>query len=192
LAFTALLDANVLYPVYLCSALLRLAQAQIYQVRWSEQILQEALRSLKARYPPEEHASLERRFDAMERHFPEAMVTGYENLIPVMTNHEGDRHVLAAAIRGRADVIVTSNVRHFPLASRESYDIDVQGPDNFLCHQYDVRDPEYLMGILEHWASHLQNPPLSVEELVGERLARSAPKFSVKVLNHIQSREVDL
>ena len=188
MAFTVLLDANVLYPIYLCDALLRLADAEIYQIRWSEQILQEALRNLKARYPPEKHASLDRRFARMREHFPEAMVVGHEGLIPVMTNHEGDRHVLAAAIRGRADVIVTSNVRHFPRVSCEPYDIDVQTPDNFLCHQYDVRDPEYLMSALEYWASQLGSPPLTVEELVGVHLARSVPNFSQKVLEFSHSR----
>jgi predicted nucleic acid-binding protein len=187
LAFTALLDANVLYPITLCDALLRLAAAELYQVRWSADILQEALGSLKTNHPPDKHPSLERRFAVMEKHFPEAMVTGYESLIPVMTNHQRDRHVLAAALRGRADVIVTANVKHFPYASREPYDIVVQAPDDFLCHQYDVRDPGHLMEILEHWASQLQKPPLTVEELVGVRLARSAPKFSTKVLEHPSS-----
>jgi predicted nucleic acid-binding protein len=188
LPFTALLDANVLYPAYLCDALLRLADAGIYQVRWSEEILHEAERNLKEKYPPERHASLDRRFAAMRKHFPEAMVTGHEALIPAMTNPESDRHVLAAAIRGRADVIVTSNVKHFPRAACEPYDIDVQRPDDFLCHQYDVRDPEYLMEVLEHWAAQLRKPPLTVEELVGVHLARSAPKFGKKVLKFAQSR----
>src|SRR5215210_7935802 len=107
-----------------------------------------------------------------------------------MTNHEGDRHVLAAALRGRADVIVTSNVRHFPASSLESYDIDVQEPDNFLCHQFDIRDSAYLIGVLEHWASQLKKPPRSVEELISEHLARCVPTFSEKVLNHLQGREV--
>jgi predicted nucleic acid-binding protein len=189
LAFTALLDANVLYPVTLCDALLRLADAEIYQVRWSEEILHEAERNLKAKYPSEKHASLDRRFAAMRKHFPEAMVVGHEALIPAMTNHEDDRHVLAAAIRGRADVIVTSNVKHFPRAACKPYDIDVQRPDDFLCHQYDVRDPEYLMGVLEHWAAQLRHPPRTVEELVGLDLARSAPKFCKKVLQFAQSRD---
>lgn len=39
--------------------------------------------------------------------FPEAMISGYEPLEAAMTNDPKDRHVLAAAIRGRADVIVT-------------------------------------------------------------------------------------
>ena len=188
MAFTVLLDANVLYPAYLCDALLRLSDAEIYQVRWSEQILEESVRNLKTKYPPEKHASLDRRFAQMRRHFPEAMVTGYESLVPAMTNHEGDRHVLAAAIKGRADIIVTSNVKHFPRASYEAYDIDVQKPDDFLCHQYDVRDPEYLISVLDYWASQLQKPPLSLEVLVSVHLSRSAPRFCQRVLQYARSQ----
>jgi hypothetical protein len=57
----------------------------------------------------------------MERAFPDAMVAGHEALIPSMANDPKDRHVLAAAVRGRADVIVTSNVRDFPPAACEPY-----------------------------------------------------------------------
>ena len=86
-------------------------------------------------------------------------------------------------------MIATSNVKHFPRASCEPYGIDVQRPDDFfLRHQYDVRDPEYPMGVLEHCAAQLRTPPLTVEQLVGEHLARSAPKFGRKVLRFARSR----
>jgi predicted nucleic acid-binding protein len=83
-------------------------------VRWSERILDEALRNAKADNP-EKRASIDSRFDDMRAAFPETMVTGHETLIPCMTNEEKDRHVLAAAIVGRADLIVTSNVKDFPV-----------------------------------------------------------------------------
>jgi hypothetical protein len=43
----------------------------------------------------------------------------------------GDRHVLAAAIRGRADVIVTRNLRDFPPDRLAPYGIEAQHPDTF-------------------------------------------------------------
>ena len=81
---------------------------------------------------------IERLVRTMERAFPEAMVTGHEPLIPSMTKDPKDRHVLAAAVRGRADVVVTSNVRDFPPEACEPYDVDVQTPDEFLRHQWEV------------------------------------------------------
>jgi hypothetical protein len=76
LAFVALLDANVLYPAYLRDALLRLAEAEIYQVRWSRQILDEMTRNVLENNPDLPEERIERLVRTMERAFPEAMVTG--------------------------------------------------------------------------------------------------------------------
>jgi predicted nucleic acid-binding protein len=67
----------------------------------------------------------------IRRHFPEAWVSGFEQLIPVMTNHEKDRHVLAAAVRAQAEIIVTYNRGDFPTASLAPYSISVQGTEHF-------------------------------------------------------------
>lgn len=45
------------------------------------------------------------------------MVKDYEGLIPAMTNHEKDRHVLAAAVRANAELVVTDNKKDFPLSA---------------------------------------------------------------------------
>jgi hypothetical protein len=76
LAFVALLDANVLYPAYLRDALLRLAEAEIYQVRWSRKILDEMARNVLENNPNLSEERIERLVRTMERAFPEAMVTG--------------------------------------------------------------------------------------------------------------------
>jgi predicted nucleic acid-binding protein len=187
LAFVALLDANVLYPAYLRDALLRLAEAEVYQVRWSRQILDEMSRNVLENNPDLSEENMERLVRAMERAFPEAMVTGHELLIPSMTNDPKDRHVLAAAIRGRADVIVTSNVRDFPPEACEPYDVDVQTPDEFLNYQWEIGDPDYLLGVVEEWASVLRSPPLALEELL-EKLSSAAPTFSKTVLAFSRQR----
>ena len=144
MAFVALLDANALYAAYLRDALLRLAEAEVYQVRWSRQILDEMSRNVLENNPDLPRENMERLMKTMERAFPEAMVTGYEPLIPSMTNDPKDRHVLAAAVRGRADVLVTSNVRDFPPGASEPYDVDVQTPDEFLSYQWEIGGPDYL------------------------------------------------
>jgi hypothetical protein len=61
-------------------------------------------------------------------------VTSYTEIIPTMKNHEGDRHVLAAAIVGKADVIVTDNLTHFPQSVCRDFDLEVQTADQFLLH----------------------------------------------------------
>ena len=187
MAFVALLDANVLYPAYLRDALLRLAEAEVYQVRWSREILDEMSRNVLKNRPGLATQSVERLLGSMEEAFPDAMVEGHEPLIPAMTNDPKDRHVLAAAIRGRSDVIVTSNVRDFPPEACDPYDVDVQSPDEFLSYQWEIEDPDYLLAVFERWAAHLKNPPLTLEELLAT-LARVVPTFGEMALEAVRER----
>jgi predicted nucleic acid-binding protein len=182
-AFVALLDANVLYPVWLRDALLRVAQTEVFQVRWSEEILGEAARNIKADRPDLDPAIIDRSFDDMRQSFDDAMVTGYQALVPVMGNHSKDRHVLAAAIVGRADLIVTKNLVHFPDRALNPYGIDAQHPDEFLCNQWDL-DEEAVAEAIERWQGCLSRPPLTIEQLL-ERLGRHAPTFCQLVRNSL-------
>lgn len=122
----------------------------------------------------------------MKLHFEDAEVTGYKGLIPAMTNNPKDRHVLAAAITGGADVIVTYNLRHFPPRSRDPYNIDAQRPDEFLLHQWEQADPERLVAILRRWTSQLQRHPDTLEGVLEERLMTTVPEFSRAVLEYIR------
>src|SRR5689334_22105621 len=110
--FRVVVDACALFPVTVCDTLLRAAAAGYFQIHWSAEILDEAARNLvaKNRVTAEQAA---RRFAAMTTHFPEAMVTGHESLIAGMPNDPKDRHVVAAAVKAGAQVIVTSNLRDF-------------------------------------------------------------------------------
>ena len=77
--------------------------------KWSNDILAEVSRTLAKPSFGLTEVQIERRLAYMRTNFEEALVTGYESLIPAMTCHEGDRHVLAAAVRCDADAIVTNN-----------------------------------------------------------------------------------
>ena len=83
----------------------------------------------------------------IRRHFPEAWVDGYEDLIPAMTNQEKDRHVLAAAVRARAEVIVTYNKKDFPPSSLAPYSVVAQGPTTFLNNLYELDPPAVLKAL---------------------------------------------
>jgi hypothetical protein len=79
--FVVVVDACVLIPVTLCDTLLRAASADLFQLRWSAQILEETRRNLVSKLGlTEEQAS--RRCDFMSRHFADAMVTAYEPISP--------------------------------------------------------------------------------------------------------------
>lgn len=109
--FSALLDANVLVPNALRDTLLRVAEADLYRPLWSQDILAETRRTILRLCPDINSGRLDAMFAGMNEVFSDALVTGYEPLIEGMTNDKGDRHVLAAAVIGRADVIVTNNVK---------------------------------------------------------------------------------
>ncbi|MHB1981264.1 MAG: PIN domain-containing protein, partial [Sulfobacillus sp.] len=73
----------------------------------------------------------------MESAFPDALVMReqYQHLVPAMQNDPKDRHVLAAVVAGRADLLVTRNGRHFGELACSLHGIEVQDPDTFLVHQ---------------------------------------------------------
>ncbi len=96
--FKVVLDANVLYPFTLRDTLLRAAAAGFFQAYWSELLLEEATRNLVANSIMTAEQA-ERLRAAMDKAFPDALVTGHESLIAAMKNDEKDRHVAAAAVK---------------------------------------------------------------------------------------------
>jgi hypothetical protein len=105
------------------------------------------------------------RLDQMNRAFPDAAVTGYEAMISDMTNDPKDRHVLAAAIRGGAEVLVTENLRDFPPDTVRPYGIEVISQDAFLLDQFDLR-PADVLDALRRQASRYRREPRDVAALL--------------------------
>lgn len=179
MAFVALLDANVLYPAALRDTLLRLAETGFYRPVWSERILEEMQGAILRRYPDLTEEQLGPTLEAMRTAFPDAAVSGYAALVPAMENHPDDQHVLAAAVVGRADVLVTSNVRHFPASVCDPFGIEVQTPDEFLVHLFHL-DPEGAVEVLEGQAADKQRPPMTLDDLL-ETLDRSVSELVAEV-----------
>jgi predicted nucleic acid-binding protein len=171
--FPALLDANVLVPIHLTDLLLRLAEAETYRPLWSEQVLQEVERNLpKVGVTPEK---AKRRVGTMRREFPDAMVTGYQPLVDDMTNDPKDRHVLAAAVRANAEIIVTANVKDFPAHACEPYDVGIVHPDEFLLDQLDLYEDETLR-CLRELVLDLERPPTTMPQFLVQ-FRKTVPNF---------------
>lgn len=133
--YTAVLDANVLYPALLRDVLLSLADADLYSAKWSVHIRNEWTRSL-LRDRPELSTQVAAAAQAMEDAIPDCLVSGYEHLIEgLLLPDADDRHVLAAAIVGHADAIVTWNQADFPQEVLDPFGIEVQSPDEFVLNQ---------------------------------------------------------
>jgi hypothetical protein len=128
MAFPAFLDTCTLFGGHLCDTLLRLAEGQAFRPLWSAGVLDELDHNLRRIGVKDE--SVAHRISEMRRVFPDAEVTGYETLIPSMSCQEQDRHVLAAAVRTRAEVLVTFNLKDFPASSTEAYDVEVVHTDD--------------------------------------------------------------
>jgi predicted nucleic acid-binding protein len=162
-SLTALLDANVLYPSELRSFLLHLALTGLFRARWSAEIHEEWMTALLEKRPDLSREKLERTRALMDRHAMDALVTGYEDLVPNLRLPDAnDRHVLAAAIRARADVIVTLNLRDFPSDVLSPLGIEARHPDEFVMHLLDL-SPELVMRAAQDHRQSLKNPVVSVE-----------------------------
>lgn len=149
----------MLFPVSLRDTLLRVAERDVYRPLWSEPILFDLRLNVVERYPEISRERFDSMLDDMREAFDDATVTGFEPLIDSMTNDVSDRHVLAAAVAGRADVIVTHNVRDFPPSACDPFGIDVQTPDEFLIHAFHL-DPDLMVEVLRRQAADKKAPPI--------------------------------
>jgi predicted nucleic acid-binding protein len=173
-AFPAFLDACVLIPIKLTDLLLRLAEADTYRILWSAEVLDEVERNLPRLGVSSDKART--RIQHMCDTFPDAMVTGYEALALVMTNDPKDRHVLAAAVRADAAVIVTNNLKDFPASALDPYDLDAVCPDDFLLDQLDLYPIQTLRCVCEQIAAQ-RNPVLSTDQFLST-FKKTVPRFA--------------
>lgn len=176
MAFTVLFDANVLYSAPVRDVVARLALADLFRARWSRDIHREWMAALASQRPDIPYARIERTRALLDEHARDALVEGYESLIPSLTLPDpNDRHVLAAAIVGRADLILTYNLADFPTATLEPHGIEVQHPDEFLVHQFHLA-PALVLTKLAELRRGLTRPPLTptayLEKLVACQLAQ--------------------
>jgi len=181
------LDANVLFPASLRDTLLRTAAEGLFRPAWTATIWDEVLDNLttKPRNPMPPAAAAHLRAEVL-RHFPDAAVMGYEDLIPSLTNDEKDRHVLAAAVHAQARQIVTCNLKHFPERALAPYGITALEPDEFLMA---IAGPmtERVTRIIREQAAALKRPSATPARILGT-LAQHAPTFVAFIRPLIEGR----
>ncbi|MEM7737930.1 MAG: PIN domain-containing protein [Deinococcota bacterium] len=162
--YSVILDANVLYPAPLRDILVEAAYRNIYRARWTEKIHEEWIENLLEDRPDLSRSSLERTRLAMDNAIEDCLITGYESIIDVLDLPDpDDRHVLAAAIVGRCDAIVTSNLKHFPKDVCMSFGIEPIDPDTFLYSQMDLATGAFCEAV-KTVRQKLRNPPKTVDE----------------------------
>lgn len=183
-SFHAILDACVLYPAAIRDVLLRAAEADLYRAHFTEDILDEVRRNVAQRIGEERASKLA---NTIRDAFPEALVTGYDDIASTLSINPKDRHVLAAAIVSGAEVIVTDNRRHFPAMTLREWDVEALTADEFLVSLFDL-DPVAMPRIIQEAAMALQNPPLSLRALI-DKLRVTAPAFAAAVTRGLSAIE---
>lgn len=178
--YVAVLDACVLYPVTIANILMELAWQGIYTAKWTKDIDREWVQSLKRDRKDLTEVKVNYRLEQMHKAIPDWEIprSKYQKLIPALKLPDpNDRHVLAAAIAGHADCIVTKNVRDFPIKLAKENGVEILHPDDFILLQLTL-EPIRSLTVVKHLRARKKNPTLTaiqfVEALEKVELVRTA------------------
>ncbi len=185
--FTALVDACVLAGALKRNLLCSLAEAEFFQIRWSVPILDETEAAiagiLAARGAGDAQAQAARARHMLQTAFEDAMVLGHEDMMPLCEGRladPDDAHVVAAALKTQAAVIVTDNLRDFPPAFLAELNLEARSADAFIADSMAL-DPGRAAAALRRMRLRFQRPALTAEELL-VRMDAQGLRESVSVL----------
>ena len=185
-----LYDACVLYPAPLRDLLVRVALTDLVQVHWTEEIHREWMRNLLENRPDLSAAQLERTRQAMNAAVTDSVVEGYEELIPQLHLPDADdRHVLAAAIHTRAQVIVTFNLKDFPVSALAPYGLVARHPDDFLGDLLTM-DARAVVETIIAQCRALRRPPKTLDEHLETLQSNGLVKTVTRVKHWLESKEM--
>lgn len=146
--FTAVLDTNVVYPAIVRDILFWFAYYDFYTPKWSEHIFEEWKRVMIEKGVSVEEAN--KRISKANSAFPDALVQNYKGLINhIEFSDKDDRHVLAAAIKTNANLIVTNNIKHFPEEYLQSFSLNAKTADDFLTDIIDLNQKQAVAAFKE-------------------------------------------
>ena len=162
--FKAVLDTNVIYPIVIRDLLFWFAYYELYTPKWSANIFEEWKDVMIRKGISNEDA--DKRVNKANTAFPDAFVLNYEGLIANLTlPDEKDRHVLAAAIKSNANVIVTNNLKDFPEDYLSSFDIRAKSADDFLTDIIDL-NPAIALQAFKALVMNRTNPEMNEFEVL--------------------------
>jgi predicted nucleic acid-binding protein len=184
-AFIAIYDACVLHPPSVRDLLIRIANKRLLQAKWSTEIIDECVRSVGQRNAHLTQEQLDKLRGYLRDAAPDCLVSGYQPLIAGLPmNDPNDRHVVAAAIKCGAQMIVTFNMRDFPPQVLAPWDIEAQHPDDFVINQIHL-DSGAVVGTIQQQAAALRG---FTEERVLDSLERAGLVQSVVELRKLFPR----
>jgi len=162
------MDANVLVSMTLTDLVMECAYQGLFAARWSDDIHREWIAAAHTMNPGRPLDKLEKRRRAMDANADEALIEGYDALIPALVLPDpDDRHVLAAAIHGRCDAIVTFNLKDFPAAVLAGHGIHAAHPDTFLLEVLS-EDEAAFVTCVRKCRSRLLAPPKAADAYIAQ------------------------
>jgi predicted nucleic acid-binding protein len=169
MAFIVVYDTNVLYPNTLRDLLIRVAQQpHLVQAKWTDKILDEMCRALRRNRPDITEEKTARLCELMNGAVRDCLVLGYEPLIEVIDLPDpDDRHVLAAAIKVNAQLIVTRNRKDFPAKTLAQWGIKPKSPDDFVRDVIDL-DSQAVWACVQQIVDSRVRRPVTVDDVLGE------------------------
>lgn len=180
--FTAVLDTNILYPIVIRDVLLWFAHYDLYTPKWSNKIFDELRTVMERKGIPQ--SIIDHRIKMIHENFEDAMVINYEPLIDqVSLPDENDRHVLAAAIKTNANVIVTNNLKDFPSDYLSSLGLSAKNADDFIADIIDL-NPNTAVKAFKELVLYRKNPKMDEYEVL-DSLRRNGLKDSANYLHSL-------
>ena len=174
--FTAFFDSNVFVGTRLRSLILFLAQSGHFRARWSDDVHREWMAAVLRNRPSIREETLVAQRRLMDAAVLNCKVNDYETLIPGLTLPDSDdRHILAAAIKSSASVIVTFNERDFPAATLETYGLHARHPDQFIVDLEGLDADAFIGQVRKDWR-HYRAPAIGFRDYVRALHAAGVPK----------------
>jgi predicted nucleic acid-binding protein len=180
----AVCDACVLYSMTMADLLTSLGEAGLYHPRWTREIHEEWIRNViknRGLSGTVTREKLEARRDAMIEAIEDSLVEGYEELIPTITMPDADdRHVLAAAIKSEATLILTINLKDFPQQTLATWNLTAKHPDDFTSELLQT-DQEAAVAVVREMRARRKRPPISAEDFLAQLERQELKKFVAKL-----------
>ena len=160
-----------------------MAERDVFDPRWSQNVLDEMRRN---RPEGVTEQKIDRRIGAMNASFPRAMTSGYEPLTSGMYADPKDRHVLAATVHSRSDVLVTDNVKDFDPPSTGPYAMRVERLSHFLSRKLDER-PDRMVSALQAMVDRNRHDPRTMPALIDKMATQPELRGFAQKLNAVVS-----
>lgn len=176
--FTCVLDTCVIYPVDIRDILLWFAHFELYTPKWSQTIFDELKRIMITKGMPPEKAS--HQIERINSAFPDAMVKNYQELVSTLSlPDKRDCHVLAAAIKSNANLIVTDNLKDFEPDYLSKFGLFAKSADDFITDTIDL-NPKVAKEAFVTMVAHRTKPSLDqyqILEILRNRGLKNAANY---------------